>query len=178
MFRGSGLGHKHSLGLSWENCNIFRGLLVLDPESRDVSNCHPYQFLEICIPLCNDLIGLIQKGHLNILLLSDEEKDWPGPTGPAAKSVFWYDKDKYLKKCIFAAHKITTKQAHFPFSNNWIDFGIFIFSGSVSWLLSHYSVNLISTVKIHFYRIKSTGNLWPFPTKSNGLKFLKLFLNF
>ena len=42
----------------------FRELLVLDPESRDVSNCHPYQFLEICIPLCNNPIGLIQKGHL------------------------------------------------------------------------------------------------------------------
>ncbi len=29
------------------------------------SHCHPYQFLEICIPLCNAPIGLIQKGHLN-----------------------------------------------------------------------------------------------------------------
>ena len=46
-------------------CNIFRELLVLDPESRDSSDCHPYQFLEICIPLCNDPIGLIQKGCLN-----------------------------------------------------------------------------------------------------------------
>ncbi len=39
-------------------------ILVLDPESRDGSNCHPYQSLEICIPLCNNPIGLIQKGHL------------------------------------------------------------------------------------------------------------------
>ena len=50
MSQGSGLGHKG---------------LVLDLESRDGSNCHPYQFLEICIPLCNDPIRLIQKGHLN-----------------------------------------------------------------------------------------------------------------
>ncbi len=39
---------------------------MLDPEYRGVSYCHPYQFLEICIPLCNDPIGLIQKGHLNL----------------------------------------------------------------------------------------------------------------
>ncbi len=32
--------------------------------SMDVSNCYPYQFLEICIPLCNDPIRIIQKGHL------------------------------------------------------------------------------------------------------------------
>ncbi len=31
---------------------------------RGVSNCSPHQFWEICIPLCNDPIGLIQKGHL------------------------------------------------------------------------------------------------------------------
>ena len=43
---------------------VFRGLLVLHPESRDGPNCHPYHFLEICIPLCNNPIGLIQKGHL------------------------------------------------------------------------------------------------------------------
>ncbi len=33
-------------------------------ESRDVPKCHPYQFLQICIPQCNDPIGLIRKGHL------------------------------------------------------------------------------------------------------------------
>ncbi len=37
---------------------------MLDPESRGASNCHPYQFLEICIALCNNPIGLIQKNHL------------------------------------------------------------------------------------------------------------------
>ncbi len=31
--------------------SIFRALLVLDPESKEVFNCHPYQFFEICIPL-------------------------------------------------------------------------------------------------------------------------------
>ncbi len=35
---------------------------MIDPEYRDASNCYPYQFLEICIPLCNDPIRLI---HLN-----------------------------------------------------------------------------------------------------------------
>ena len=39
--------------------------MVIDPESRDVSNCHLYHFLEICITLCNNPYGLIQKGHLN-----------------------------------------------------------------------------------------------------------------
>ena len=33
--------------------DIFRELLVLDPRYRDVYNCHPYHFTEICIPLCN-----------------------------------------------------------------------------------------------------------------------------
>ena len=33
---------------------------------RDASNCYAYQFLEICIRLCNDPIGLIQKGHLKL----------------------------------------------------------------------------------------------------------------
>ncbi len=42
-------------------------ILVLDPEYRNASNCYPYQFFEICIPLCNDHIGPIQKGHLNNL---------------------------------------------------------------------------------------------------------------
>ena len=37
---------------------------MLDPESRDVSNCHPDEILEICIPLCNDPIGLIKKAVL------------------------------------------------------------------------------------------------------------------
>ena len=37
---------------------------MLDPEYRDASNCYPYQILEIFIPLCDDPIGLIQKGHL------------------------------------------------------------------------------------------------------------------
>ena len=32
-----------------------------------IHSCHPYQFLEICIPICNDLIRPIQKGHLNNL---------------------------------------------------------------------------------------------------------------
>ncbi len=41
---------------------------MLDPEYRDASNCYPYQFLEICIPLCNDPIGLIQKGHLKLAM--------------------------------------------------------------------------------------------------------------
>ena len=35
-------------------------VLVLDPESRDMYNCHPYQFFEICIPMCNDPMGLIK----------------------------------------------------------------------------------------------------------------------
>ena len=35
---------------------------------RDASNCYAYQFLEICIPLCNDPIGLIQKGHLKAMV--------------------------------------------------------------------------------------------------------------
>ena len=55
---------------------------MLYPESRDVSNCHPYQFLEICIPLCNDPIGLIQKGHLKyfhvlIMLTADRVLHFP-----------------------------------------------------------------------------------------------------
>ncbi len=48
----------------------FQTTFRLDPESRDVSNCHSYQFLEICIPLCNDPIGLIQKGHLKNIAIS------------------------------------------------------------------------------------------------------------
>ncbi len=53
-------------------------ILVVDPESRDVPNCHPYQFLEISIPLCNDPIRLIQKGHLNV---SDQtvRTSWQNP---------------------------------------------------------------------------------------------------
>ncbi len=50
-------------------CNIFRELLVLDPESREVYNCHPYHFTEIFIPLRNkyaDFIGLYGTPHLNI----------------------------------------------------------------------------------------------------------------
>ena len=34
-----------------ENCNTFRGLLVLDlPEPKDMYRCHPYHFMEIYKP--------------------------------------------------------------------------------------------------------------------------------
>ena len=46
-------------------CKMVSMVIIHVPEYRDASNCYAYQFLEICIPLCNDPIGLIQKGHLN-----------------------------------------------------------------------------------------------------------------
>ncbi len=41
---------------------------IIHSEYGDASNCYPYQFLEICIPLCNDPIGLIQVGHLKDII--------------------------------------------------------------------------------------------------------------
>ncbi len=35
----------------WMAITHFGDLLVLDPESREVDNCHPYYFTEICVPL-------------------------------------------------------------------------------------------------------------------------------
>ncbi len=49
---------------------IFRVLLALDSEYRDASNCYPYQFLEICIPLCNEPIGFSPKPHLKTFITS------------------------------------------------------------------------------------------------------------
>ncbi len=31
---------------------------------KEASNCPPYQFFKVCIPLWNEPIGLIKKGHL------------------------------------------------------------------------------------------------------------------
>ena len=42
--------------MQWsENCNYFREFSMLDPDPREVYNCHLYCFLEICIPLWNSL---------------------------------------------------------------------------------------------------------------------------
>ncbi len=49
-----------------ENCNNFRGLLVLDPEPKDMYHCHPYHFLEIYKPPVNEPIGSYQIQHLNM----------------------------------------------------------------------------------------------------------------
>ncbi len=45
-------------------CKMVSIVIIHVPIYRDASNCYHYQFLEICISLCNDPIGLIQKGHL------------------------------------------------------------------------------------------------------------------
>ena len=38
----------------------FSGLLVHDPEPKDMYHCHPYHFTEICKPLVNEPIGSYQ----------------------------------------------------------------------------------------------------------------------
>ena len=55
------------------NANFCKMVCILNQvscskyQARYVSNFHPYPFLEICIPLCNGPIGLIQKGHLKTI---------------------------------------------------------------------------------------------------------------
>ncbi len=47
---------------------------VLDPESREASNCHVYQFFKICLPLWNKPIGLTKKAILNVSLVIFQER--------------------------------------------------------------------------------------------------------
>ncbi len=49
-------------------CKMVSRVIIHVPIFRDASNCYPYHFLEICIPLCNDPVRLIQKGHLNFII--------------------------------------------------------------------------------------------------------------
>ncbi len=49
--------------------NNFRGLLVLDPEPKDMYRCHPYHFMEICKPPVNEPIGSYQIHHLKYEIL-------------------------------------------------------------------------------------------------------------
>ena len=56
--------NSHLVNRNSVHCKTVLMVVIHVPESMEGSNCHPYQFLEICIPLCNDPIGLIQKGHL------------------------------------------------------------------------------------------------------------------
>ena len=44
---------------------FLRGLLVLDPEPKDMHRCHPYYFMKICKPPVNEPIGSYQIHHLN-----------------------------------------------------------------------------------------------------------------
>ncbi len=52
-----------------ENCNNVRGLLVLDPEPKDMYRCHPYRFTEICKPPVNKPIRSYQIHHLKLLTM-------------------------------------------------------------------------------------------------------------
>ena len=47
-----------------DNGNDFRELSLLDPDLREVYNCHAQRFLKICIPLCNIHIGFCGKPNL------------------------------------------------------------------------------------------------------------------
>ncbi len=49
----------------WDYHN-FRGLLVLDPEPKEMYHCHPYHFMEICKPPVNEPIGSYQIHHLKL----------------------------------------------------------------------------------------------------------------
>ncbi len=59
-YTGHSPSHYWECRVIWHVLNFM--LIVHGP-------CHPYQFLKICIPLCNDPIGLIQKGHLKVCFL-------------------------------------------------------------------------------------------------------------
>ncbi len=40
---------------------------MFDPELKDMYHCHPYQFLEICIPQVNEPIESYQIQHRKII---------------------------------------------------------------------------------------------------------------
>ena len=61
---------KHSVRELNPGTRLFKFNYYYDP-----SNCHPYQFLEICIPLYNGPIGLIQKGHIKDILAMGEAEN-------------------------------------------------------------------------------------------------------
>ncbi len=58
-------------GLETKN---FRELLMSDRESRDMYHCHPYLFVEICIPLVKGSSGPIGYSILRILAGHDQKK--------------------------------------------------------------------------------------------------------
>ena len=51
--------------------NDFRGLLVFDPEPKDMYQCHPYHVLEIYKPPVNEPMGSYQIQHLNLGMSND-----------------------------------------------------------------------------------------------------------
>ncbi len=53
-----------------ENCRNFRELSMLDPEPREVYNCHLCCFSDICIPLKNEIAWLYGRPHLKTNLLT------------------------------------------------------------------------------------------------------------
>ncbi len=57
----------------WASLHNFGGLLVLDPESKDMYHCHSYHFSEMYKPPVNEPIGSYQIQHLKLFLSHDPE---------------------------------------------------------------------------------------------------------